>query len=178
MDRAGGWVRDVLHGQVLGAPTPQSELFQLFEEEPGGSLPACLVAPRGPQEAVQRHTVEQLADIVPMVQVLDAPGLLGEVGVEDLLREIDAPALDELVIAVPKISLVRAPRRWGDYLRPTQAADQLVELPTIISFFFTAADCRAAHRHSGSSGSAGRWRRSSWFTSRTGYNSVSWSRIR
>ena len=134
MDRAGGWVRDVLHGQVLGAPTPQPELFQLFEEEePGGSRPACLVAPRGPQEAVQRHTVEQLADIVPMVQVLDAPGLLGEAEVVDLLREVDAPALDELVIAVPKISLVQARRRLGDFLRPTQAADQLVEVPTIIS---------------------------------------------
>ena len=36
MDRAGGWVRDVLHSQVLGAPTPQPELFQLFEDEPGG----------------------------------------------------------------------------------------------------------------------------------------------
>ena len=36
-------------------PPPQPELFQLYDEEPGGSRPACLVAPRGPQEAVQRH---------------------------------------------------------------------------------------------------------------------------
>ena len=40
MDRAGRWVRDPLHGQVPGAPTPQPELFQLFEEELG--VPAGL----------------------------------------------------------------------------------------------------------------------------------------
>ena len=46
-DRARGWVRDALHGQVPGAPTPQLEFFQLFEEEPGGSRPPCLGEPRG-----------------------------------------------------------------------------------------------------------------------------------
>ena len=58
-------------------PPPQPELFQLYEEEPDGSWPACLVAPRGPQEKVQQCTVEQLADVVPMVQILDTPVLLG-----------------------------------------------------------------------------------------------------
>ena len=59
-------------------PPPQPELFQLFEEEePGGSRPPCLGEPRGPQEKVQQCTVEQLADVVPMVQILDTPGLLG-----------------------------------------------------------------------------------------------------
>ena len=114
-------------------PPPKPELFQLHEEEPGGSRPACLVAPRGPQEAVQRHTVvEQLADVVPMVQVLDAPGLLGEVGVVDFFRELDAPALDELVIAVPKFYLSRIPKRCPR--RRPRRAEQLVEVPTIISY--------------------------------------------
>ena len=113
-------------------PPPQPELFQLYEEEPGGSRPACLAEQRGPQEKVQQCTVEQLADVVPMVQVLDAPGLLGEVGVVDLLRELDAPALDELVIAVPKISLDRIPQRCP-HRRPRRA-EQLVEVPTIISY--------------------------------------------
>ena len=58
---------------------PQPELFQLFEEEPGGSRPPCLGEPRGPQENVQQCTVEQLTDVVPMVQILDTPGLLGVV---------------------------------------------------------------------------------------------------
>ena len=113
-------------------PPPQPELFQLYEEEPGGSRPVCLVAPRGPQEKVQQCAVEQLADVVPMVQVLDAPGLLGEVVVVDLLRELDAPALDELVIAVPKISLDRIPQRCPR--RRPRRAEQLVEVLTIISY--------------------------------------------
>ena len=53
-------------------PPPQPELFQLYEEEPGGSRPACLGEPRGPQEQVQLRTVA-FADVVPMVQILDAP---------------------------------------------------------------------------------------------------------
>ena len=67
-----------------------------------------------------------------MVQVLDAPGFLGEVGVVDLLREIDALALDELVIAVPKISLDCVPQRCPR--RRPRRAEQLVEVPTIISY--------------------------------------------
>ena len=58
-------------------PPPQPEHFRLYEEEPGGSRPSCLGEPRGPQEEVQQCTVEQLADVVPMVQILDTPGLLG-----------------------------------------------------------------------------------------------------
>ena len=46
-------------------PTPQPELFKLFEEEPSG-------VPRK-QERVQRHTVEQLADVAPMVPSLAVP---------------------------------------------------------------------------------------------------------
>ena len=41
------------------SPPPQPELFQLFEEEPGGLRPTGLVEPRGPQERIQRHTAEQ-----------------------------------------------------------------------------------------------------------------------
>ena len=75
--RAGEEVReehDALRRQR--PPPPQPELFQLFEEEPGGSRPPCLGEP-GPQEKVQQCIVQQLADVVPMVHVLDTPGLLG-----------------------------------------------------------------------------------------------------
>ena len=58
-------------------PPPQPELFSLFEEEPGGSRPPCLGEPRGPQERLP-HTMELLADVVPMVQVLDFFVVLGE----------------------------------------------------------------------------------------------------
>ena len=43
---------------------------------PAGELPASLAEPPGPQERVQRHTVEHVVDFVrfaPMVQILDAP---------------------------------------------------------------------------------------------------------
>ena len=39
---------------------------------PGGSRPDRLAGVR-PQERVQRHTVEQLADCVPVVPLLDVP---------------------------------------------------------------------------------------------------------
>ena len=149
--RAGEEGREEHYALRRQRPTPpQPELFQLYEEEPGGSRPAGLVAPRGPQEAVQRHTVEQLADVVPTVQVLDAPvPQMVEVGVVDFFRELDAPALDELVIAVPKFFLPRS---------ETLPASSTAESRTVgggaddhILLFFTAADCRAAHRHSSSS---------------------------
>ena len=126
-DIAGRWVRDVLHGQVLGAPTPQPELFQLYEEEPGGSGPPCLGEPRGPQEEVQQRTVEQLADVVPMVQILDIPGPQEGDQVVVVLRKLDVPAVEQ-VIAVPLISLDRVPHR--SVLRCPQKAEKLVEVPT------------------------------------------------
>ena len=54
-------------------PPPQPVLFSLYDEEPGGRRPASLAEPPGPQERIQRRTAEQLAEIAPMVQILDAP---------------------------------------------------------------------------------------------------------
>ena len=59
-DGAGKEAREVQHGRVLEAP-------------PQGSRPPCLREPRGPQERIQQRTMEQLADDVPMVQILDIP---------------------------------------------------------------------------------------------------------
>ena len=50
----------------------------------------------------------------------------------DFFRELDAPALDELVIAVPKFYLPRIPQRCPR--RRPRKAEQLVEVPTIISY--------------------------------------------
>ena len=55
---------------------------------------------------------------------------MGDQAVE-LLQEIDAPALDELVIAMPKISLDRTPQR--SVRRRPRRAEQLVEVPTMVS---------------------------------------------
>ena len=90
--------------------------------------PTPLVEVR-PLLGVQRHTALHIEDIVPYVQILDVPvPQLGD-RVVDLLHEIDAPALVEQVIAVPKISMDRA------VSRRSRRAEQLVEVPTIISYF-------------------------------------------
>ena len=51
----------------------------------------------------------------------------------EFMKKIDAPALDEQVIAVPKISLDRAPQRCPRR-RPRRVVEQLVEVPSIISY--------------------------------------------
>ena len=74
-----------------------------------------------PQERVQRRTVQQIVDY-PSLPVLDAP----------------APLMVGQVIEVPKIQSCRwSSRRFVDSLaifRHPQTAEQLVEVPTIISF--------------------------------------------
>ena len=133
--RAGGKARDVLHGQVQGAPLPL------------GGRPAPLSEVAGWEERVQRHCVENLAEVCPVVQILDAdvPAtlLVEQYAViwnmeEDILAAADHLDRDfqvpELVIEVPKISLDVhdvPPRRL---CRDTQMAEQLVEVPTIVSY--------------------------------------------
>ena len=93
--------------------------------------PTPLVEVR-PQPGVLRHTAAHIVDILPYVQILGGPvPQLGDQVVE-LLQKIDAPALVEQVIAVPKISLDRIPQR--SVCRRPRRAEQLVEVPTIVSF--------------------------------------------
>ena len=118
--RAGTWVRDILHGEVPGQPTSQQELFQLFEEKPGGSRHPVWVSRGGCRRRSSSAPSEQLADVAPMVQILDTPGLLGDQVVE-VLRKLDVPAVEQ-VIAVPKISLDRVPQRSA--IRRPQKAER------------------------------------------------------
>ena len=106
--------------------------------------PTPLVEVR-PQQGVLRHTGAHIVDFSPFVQILDDPvPQMGREQVFEFMRKLDAPALDEQVIAVPKISLDRVSKRCP---RPrTRRADHLVEVPTIISYsFLAAADSRADH---------------------------------
>ena len=101
-----------------------------------GLRPACLAEPRGPQERVQLRTVEHIADVVPMVQILDAPVPRGgEQGVDQLVeafRHLDLLILEQ-VIEVPKISSSR--RRCRRRRLPVQQmSEQLVEVPEFVSF--------------------------------------------
>ena len=97
--------------------------------------PGVLAEPR-PQERVQRHTMEHIADLVccaPLVQTLDAcvPPTVEQL--QDVLQFFDRlSTVPEPVIEVPKIITEDVPMRA--VRRAPQLAEQLVEVPTIISF--------------------------------------------
>ena len=123
-------------------PPPQPELFSL-EEEPGGGLPAPLSEVAGRQDMVVRHVLEDLGSVCPVVQILDLPvphrmdqlaELLNlEEDVLDAGRLVDRFfQVPELVFEVPKISLDVIPLRA--LVPEPQLAEQLVEVPTIVSF--------------------------------------------
>ena len=110
-----------------------------------GGRPAPLSEVAGWQERVQRHCVEHLAEVCPIVQILDAdvpvPLLVDQYAAiwnmeEDILVAADHLDRDfqvpELVIEVPKISLDVIPLRTS--VREPQLAEQLVEVPTIVPF--------------------------------------------
>ena len=109
-------------------------IFELFDEDTAGLRPGVLAEPR-PQERVQRHTMEHIVDYVcfaPMVQILDAPVPQTVEQLPDVLQFFDRlSTVPEPVIEVPKISTEDVPMRA--VLRATQLAEQLVEVPTIIS---------------------------------------------
>ena len=78
MDRAGGGVRDAVHGQVPEALLPQepgTQHFTLDDDdsvpELGGSRPDRIATLSSPQARDLRRTVEQIVDAVPLVPLLD-----------------------------------------------------------------------------------------------------------
>ena len=93
-------------------------------EAPAAGRPAPLLEVL-PEEQVQRRTAEQIVDPVPVVPLLHAfvPQM-----VVDILAPLDF-SVAEQVIEVP---LIVCPPRT--VLRAPQTADQLVEVPTIISY--------------------------------------------
>ena len=128
--------------------------FELFDEDTARLRPGPVLDPR-PQERVQRQTVEQMIDVTPYVQILDAP--VPQTG-NQLLDVFTV----EQVIAVPKISLVRIPRRLVERRLP-QMLEQLV------LSLAPAADSRSARQRSSS---ASWWSSFSGFSPRTAVNSV------
>ena len=105
------------------------------EEDTAGLRPWVLAEPR-PQERVQRHTMEHIVDYVccaPMVQILDAPLPQTVEQLSDVLQFFGTLTTDpEQVIEVPKIFPEDVPMRA--VLRDLQLAEQLVEVPTIVSY--------------------------------------------
>ena len=134
------WHRDEYEAPRRQKPLPpQPELFQLFEEEPGGLRPTGLVEPPGPQERVPRHTVEQMADVAPMVQILDAPVPQMVEHVVDVLKTFDR-GLAEQVIEVPKVTLQDVVPQRAVLLVP-QLAEQLVDVPVPESVILAHGRC-------------------------------------
>ena len=101
---------------------------------PPGTRPALLVEVQ-PQGRVGRHFAEHMAELAPLVQILDAPvPQLGEqlVDIFNIFRLIDTQTPVEQVIEVPEISLPS--RCCRTVLSAPQMAEQLVEVPTVVSF--------------------------------------------
>ena len=135
--RAGEWVREEVHGEVPEAPTPQEPGTQYFHlddydsvPELGGSRPDRLAGVR-PQERVPRHIVEQIVDSAPVLPLLHAPVPQTVDSVGEVLKILNELVPDvEQVIDVPKIpwSSRLSYRRFVDFLRQPQTAEQLVEV--------------------------------------------------
>ena len=90
-----------------------------------------LLEPQGPQAGVQRHTAVHIVDILPYVQILDVPvPQLGEELV-DFMQKLDT-LTPEQFIEVPQLSHDSIPQRSA--LRRPQMAEQLVEVPTVLSY--------------------------------------------
>ena len=97
----------------LPAVTTGTQYFTMDDESVPvtGLRPTCLVEPRGPQERVQRHTMEHITDLVrvaPMVQILDAPVPQMVDKLEDVLKIVDL-SVPVQEIEVPKISSLSCP---------------------------------------------------------------------
>ena len=99
-----------------------------------GARPGSVTDPR-PQVRVQRHTVDQMVD-APLPPTFDVPVPLM---VEQLLLGVLSPLdfrVAEQVIEVPKILLDDVPERMA--VRGTQLAEQLVEVPTPVSYSYSS----------------------------------------
>ena len=114
----------------------ETEFYAMSEDSDvvGGGRPPSLVEVR-PQERVQPHTMEHIVDFVscaPLVQTLDATVPQTVEQLQDVLQFFDRlSTVPEPAIEVPKIFTEDVPMR--SVLRATQLAEQLVEVPTIIS---------------------------------------------
>ena len=120
--QAGEWGREMnFTATIWEPPTPQPELFSLYEEEPGGTGPDRLSTLSGPQERVLRRTVLQIVDAVPSLPTLDDPAPQMVEQFPDIMHFFDTLVPDpEQVIEVPKV--------LPDDVLMRIAAEQLVEV--------------------------------------------------
>ena len=75
--------------------------------------------------------MKQLADIAPMVQILDSPEPQMVAQLLEVFRFMDMHLPDELAISVPTVPCSPCPSR--SRVPEPQSADQLVEVPTVLT---------------------------------------------
>ena len=122
--------------------TPQPEIFSIFDEEPGGTRPDRSSNLSATKERVLRCTVQQIVDTVPSLPTLDAPVPQTVEQLPNRMQFFDTISPDpEQVIEVPKILSDDVPMRTP--VREPQLAEQLVEVPTIVSFSSSSWSWRA-----------------------------------
>ena len=96
-----------------------------------GSRPDRLLDVSGPQERVQRHTVDQIVVAVSALPTFDVPVPQTVDQLVGALLHLDTPIPVHAIFEVPKISCPsRFPR---SAVRESQKAEQLVEAPTLVS---------------------------------------------
>ena len=143
-------------------------------DAPAAERPAPLLEVL-PQVWVQRRTVEQIVDpvlVVPMLHVF-VPQMVEQL--VDILAPLDFRVAEQ-VIDVPK--MLCPPRAARTVLREPQTVDQLVEVPTIVSWSLLLQRIMEQHVDIPVAGGGGR----SWwfarFSSRTEFNIATWSQER
>ena len=121
-----------LRAQKTASAGP-AEYFELSSDDgrPAGERPAALLEAR-PQGKMERHTGVEYE----LVHRLEVP--VPQMG-EQLLDVLQffatcLPVVAEPVIEVPKIFLDTTPQRLGDHLRQPQMVEQLVHVPTVVSY--------------------------------------------
>ena len=109
-----------------------TEFFSLCEEELGGTRPDRLYEVRL-QERVQRRTVEQIVDNTLFLPTLDVSVPQLDNQLVEVCRLLDV-LIPEQAIEVPKISSSSRRSCRRRVRSAQQIAEQLVEVPTIVSY--------------------------------------------
>ena len=120
------------HSRGVGPAVPHEALRGQTPASSVGRRPGVFEEPVPPVvvDRVQRHFMEDLGTVCPFVQILDLPVPQMVDNVLDALRRLDLP-IAEQVIDVPKISCSPCPSRCP--IPEPQSAEQLVEVPTVLS---------------------------------------------
>ena len=132
----GPTANDALRGQRTVTRAGEGEVREEHKALRGltrlhpGMRPALLVEVQ-PLGRVGRHFAEHLAELAPLVQILDAPVPQVVDNVMDAFKFLDQP-MTEQVIEVPRISCPPCPSR--SQVPVPLTAEQLVEVPTVLSY--------------------------------------------